>query len=115
MRDAVRVRCRLTRAALRRSSAQAPDFPPLIGESDSVRTVAIHPIQSGESFAEFPADANLAGFDRADRKFVAVALASGDSPPIVNATDSDWWLFREALQRHGVQVEFLCPELMQAR
>lgn len=63
-------------------------------------------------FAEFPADEQLAKFDPSDRKFVAVALAAGDAPPILNASDTDWWLARHALDAHGLTVKFLCPELM---
>lgn len=63
-------------------------------------------------FEEFPDDSDLSSFDRDDRKFVAVALASGTSPDIINATDTDWWTHRHALQQHGVSVRFLCPELM---
>jgi hypothetical protein len=55
----------------------------------------------------------LGGFDRSDRKFVAVARASAHGPMIVNAVDTDWWIYRVALQRHGVRVEFLCPDLME--
>lgn len=62
-------------------------------------------------FEEFPNDPGLAGFDRADRKFVAVALASGKRPTVLNATDSDWWDFRRSLETHGLQIEFLCPGL----
>lgn len=36
-------------------------------------------------YAEFPDDPQLERFDRSDRKFVAVALASAYSPPILNA------------------------------
>jgi len=64
-----------------------------------------------ESFEEFPKDASLAGFDVSDRKFVALALAHPDKPPILNAVDSDWRNFETALNQFGVQVEFLCPEL----
>jgi hypothetical protein len=28
---------------------------------------------------------------------------------VVNAVDSDWWEYREALERNGVRVECLCP------
>ena len=63
-------------------------------------------------FAEFPVDADLETFDSDDRKFVAVALASGVSPRILNATDTDWWQHRAALNRNGVFVEFLCEHLM---
>lgn len=78
-----------------------------------VRGVPVTPL-SGDprGFLEFPDDADLTGFDQDDRKFVAVALASGDAPSILNATDTDWWIHRNALVRNGIQVEFLCPDLM---
>lgn len=63
-------------------------------------------------FVEFPDDERLKDFDHADRKFVAVALAAGDAPPVLNASDTDWWHARTALGDHGVTVDFLCPELM---
>jgi hypothetical protein len=65
-------------------------------------------------FEEFPDDADpeLVRFDRSDRKFVAVAIASRLHPPILNAADSDWLSVRDALAQHGVHVEFLCPELV---
>jgi len=64
-------------------------------------------------FAEFPDDPELAAFDRNDRKFVAVALASAVQPPVLNASDSDWWDFRDPLTAAGVHVRQLCPELVQ--
>lgn len=67
------------------------------------------------SFAEFPNYPELASFDQDDRKFVAVALASGKNPPILNASDTDWWNHREVLKHHGVGVRFLCPELMKGK
>ncbi len=77
------------------------------------RQVGITPADlDGRVFLEFPDDPELEGFDRNDRKFVVVALASGDDPAILNASDSDWWEFRDALRRHGIRTEFLCPELM---
>ena len=76
-----------------------------------VRRVAITP-EPTRGFEEFPDDPDLSTFDPDDRKFVAVALASGTSPDIINATDTDWWIHHEALQQHGVNVHFLCPDLM---
>jgi len=77
------------------------------------RQIAITPLDaSGTEFAEFPSDRDLFGFDRADRKFVAVALASGLEPTVLNSSDTDWWNYREPLERNGVVIEFLCPELM---
>ena len=63
-------------------------------------------------FREFPNDDELEGFDPSDRKFVAVAKESGLDPPIINAADTDWWEYREPLEKNGVRIEFLCPELM---
>ncbi len=76
------------------------------------KCIHITPKPGSEDFEEFPNDAELNAFDPSDRKFVAVALASGLAPPVLNAADTDWWKFREPLERNGVKVEFLCPELM---
>jgi len=65
----------------------------------------------GEDYLEFPDVPELVKFDRADRKFVAAALASPDRPSVLNAVDSDWWNHRAVLQAHGIEVEFLCPDV----
>ncbi len=81
------------------------------GRQDLVTRVPITPRgEAPEDFVEFPNNPNLVGFDRSDRKFVAVALSSGRQPPILNATDRDWWDFREALSEVGISISFLCPE-----
>ena len=72
-------------------------------------TVNLH---ADRGFEEFPDDPILAGFDHDDRKFVAVAQASGANSTILNASDTDWWDYRRELSRHGIQVDFICPELM---
>lgn len=77
------------------------------------RKIQITP-HDDHGFEEFPSDPALAGFDRNDRKFVAVAVASRQSPPILNASDTDWWDHHMALNRNGIEVTFLCPELMNA-
>ena len=66
-------------------------------------------------FKEFPDSDELRDFDRNDRKFVAVAIASGEEPPILNASDTDWWNHRLFLESYGIRVDFLCPELMEER
>jgi hypothetical protein len=48
--------------------------------------------------------------DLSDRKFVAVALASGSAPDLLNAVDSDWAEYYPALTRHGIRLTFLCPQ-----
>ena len=79
----------------------------------SCRQVPITPSDPGRRvFEEFPDDPALAEFDRKDRKLVAVALASGEYPWILNATDSDWRDFSKALKTHGIRTRFLCPDLL---
>lgn len=65
---------------------------------------------SPDDFEEFPDDIELADFDRSDRKFVAVALASQNSPTVLDAVDSDWAEKYEALKRNGIVIDFLCPQ-----
>lgn len=62
----------------------------------------------GRGFESFPDDADLANFDAPDRKFVAVAGAHPDRPPIAQAADSKWLDWALALHRHGIAVDFLC-------
>lgn len=63
-------------------------------------------------FREFPEDPELETLDRSDRKFVAVAVASGKNPEIVHATDRGWKRHREPLARLGIRVRRVagCPE-----
>lgn len=60
-------------------------------------------------FESFPEDDRLANFDPPDRKFVAVAAACSDKPPILQAADSKWLAWHAGLAAHGVKIEFLCP------
>ena len=61
-------------------------------------------------FFSFPDDPDLEQFDIADRKFVAVAAAHPDLPPILQAVDSKWLGWSPALERHRVKVDYLCPD-----
>jgi len=71
--------------------------------------VSIHPTgPNGSGFDEFPLDPALKDFDVQDRKFVAVACACSPSPVVLEAVDPGWWIHRDALERCGVQIEFLC-------
>jgi hypothetical protein len=73
--------------------------------------VAITPKNSGETdFEEFPSDPALKDFDLMDRKFVAVAAAHPEKPPILQAVDTKWWKMKEPLCRAGITVDFLCEE-----
>lgn len=77
------------------------------------RQVAITPVGGNDTdFEEYPNDLELAAFDLNDRKFIAVARGSGLDPNVLQATDSKWWPLKDAFARNGVQIQFLCPELM---
>jgi hypothetical protein len=60
-------------------------------------------------FEEFPNHPELAAFDVSDRKFVAVAAAHDQHPPILQAADSKWWGWKKTLEECGIEVRFLCP------
>ena len=79
--------------------------------------VPITPIEGSETeFKEFPDDPALQKFDPDDRKFVAVALAHPEKPPILEAMDRRWWELRDALHQNGVTVEFICEaDIQQSR
>lgn len=61
-------------------------------------------------FEQFPAGDGLEDFDPSDRKFVAVANAHAGKPPILEALDSKWWGWKDALMAVGITVVFLSPE-----
>lgn len=85
----------------------------LTNRTDPNRCQFVHITEISQyNFAEFPQDEALNGFDLSDRKWVAVALVHPEKPPILNAVDSDWRDFRAQLAAHGVQVEFLCPDVL---
>ena len=76
--------------------------------------VHIMPVNGSENeFEEFPDDPALSGFDLDDRKFIAVAVAHPERPPILQAVDSQWWDFRDAFHRNGVTIEFICEDDIQ--
>ncbi|WBA40699.1 hypothetical protein [Hymenobacter canadensis] len=75
-------------------------------------TIALNCNEDG-SYSDFPDDEGLDKFDLSDRKFVALAIAHAGNPPIVNATDTDWYIHIEALERCGISVEFLCMSEME--
>lgn len=70
--------------------------------------------KSGDSYDEFPTHRGLNEFDPSDRKFVAVANAHPDKPPILQATDSKWWGWKGALAQAGITVHFLCKDYVKA-
>lgn len=71
--------------------------------------------KNGESYNEFPVHDGLEKFDISDRKFVAVSNAHPAKPPILQATDSKWWGWKEALCDVGIDVKFLCREYVELK
>lgn len=85
------------------------------GQEKVIRVRIMPAAGNGTDFEEFPnEDASLKDFHKKDRKFVAVALAyqldQGQEAPILQAEDSGWEEFRDALATHGVQVDSICEE-----
>lgn len=66
-------------------------------------------------YDQFPEHDGLKKFDLSDRKFVAVANAHPDKPTILQATDSKWWGWKEALAEVGIHVHFVCPDYIKAK
>lgn len=63
-----------------------------------------------EGFEELPEPPPGVAYDPSDRKFLAVAAAHEERPPILQSFDSKWWGWQEALAAIGVTVHFLCPD-----
>jgi hypothetical protein len=71
--------------------------------------------KNGDSYDEFPDHEGLLNFDISDRKFVAVANNHPNKPPILEATDSKWWGWKDALDQVGITVKFICPQYAKAK
>lgn len=63
-----------------------------------------------QEFVELPAPPEGVWYDPSDRVFLAVSAAHPEHPPVLQALDSKWWGWREALQAAGVPIHFVCPE-----
>jgi len=78
-----------------------------------VTRIKIHKQRGG--YKEFPKHPHLRKMDPSDRKFVAVSNAHPNKPAILQATDSKWWGWKDALQEEGIEVHFLCPEFIKTK
>jgi hypothetical protein len=77
-----------------------------------VSRVRLTPQREGAAgFEELPAPQDGVVYDPSDCKFLAVAAAHAEHPPILQATDSKWWGWRQSLASAGVSIHFLCPEI----
>lgn len=68
-----------------------------------------------EGYEELPDPPPCVRYDPSDKKFLAVAAAATEHPPILQSFDSKWWGWQEALARIGVTIHFLCPEEIEAK
>jgi hypothetical protein len=81
-----------------------------------VTRVKISPSSKDDtSFDELPDPPQGITYDPSDRKFLAVAAAHEEHPPILQSFDSKWWGWRAALAEIGVQVHFLCQPEIEAK
>ena len=71
--------------------------------------------KNGDSYNEFPEHDGLVSFDISDRKFVAAANTHPEKPSILQAADSKWWGWKDALEEVGITAYFLCPEYIEAK
>lgn len=68
-----------------------------------------------EDFEELPEPSGGVSYDPSDRKFLAVAAAHAEHPPVLQSFDSKWWGWQAALAEAGVTIHFLCPEEIAAK
>ena len=66
-------------------------------------------------FKEYPPHENLKNFDPPDRKFIALANAHKEKPPIIEGADSKWWSIKDSLLECGISVSFLCEKYIKQK
>jgi hypothetical protein len=71
------------------------------GEEKVVRVDITSQNRDDDDFAELPKPPRGVSYDRSDRKFLAVAAAHPDRPPILQSFDTKWWGWRDALSTHS--------------
>jgi hypothetical protein len=79
--------------------------------NEKVTRVTITPKEEDpEDFEELPAAPEGTLYDRSDRKFLAVAAAHEEHPPILQSFDSKWWGWQSSLSEHQIKIHFLCEK-----
>lgn len=84
-------------------------FNVLMSMPDRIERVSLERRKDGE-FSALPDILIQSDFDQSDRKFAAAALIS--NAPVVNSTDSDWYIFEDVLTKSGISVIQLCLAAM---
>lgn len=59
------------------------------------------------NYKMFPMEERTAEFDLSDRKFIALARAHLEHPPIIEAADGKWLGYKAVFEEYGVHIEFL--------
>jgi hypothetical protein len=81
----------------------------LQNRSNALRVEAVALVETTpDLFDNFPDEQLQAEVDASDRKFIAVAAAHADCPPIWQATDCKWLDWWQRLAAQNLHVEFLC-------
>lgn len=81
-----------------------------------VTRVSITPKPGGEDgYDELPPPPDGTVYDPSDQKFLAVAAAHPNHPPILQSYDSKWWGWCAALEAISVTIHFLCPQAIEAK
>ena len=81
-----------------------------------VSRVAVTPrTDAPTAFHELPPPIAGITYDRSDEKFLAVAAAHPERPPVLQALDSKWWGWQDSLRACGVTLYFLCPDEIKAK
>lgn len=71
--------------------------------------VALNPNEVS-TYDSFPLTEETKGFDISDRKFVALANAHPEKPPIIEGTDGKWIGYENAFSKYGIKICFLDRE-----
>jgi hypothetical protein len=75
-----------------------------------VTRVPLTPNGGDTGFDELPVPHDGTRYDPSDCKFLAVAAAHPDHPPILQALDSRWYGWVEALRACDVTIHFVCRD-----
>ena len=89
----------------------------VMNKIDQDKVIWVNIKSDNDGHAELPEDLSNLIADRADRKFVAAALAgqdSGLSCTIINASDTDWLDCTHALGERGILVEHLLEDWLRS-
>jgi hypothetical protein len=66
-------------------------------------------------FLELPPPAAGVTYDPSDEKFLAVAAAHPEHPPVLQSFDTKWWGWQRSLEACDVTLHFVCPEEIKTR